>query len=312
MKNKVVIIGSLNIDTIQMIDRLPKQGETISINNQASNFGGKGANQAVAAARQGADVTFIGAVGDDDRGRAFKQLLTDEGITTDYIFTKKQPTGSATIMLEADGHNTIMVFGGANMSLNASDIVQSHDVIAAADVVVAQLEVPIDAVTKGFEIAREFGALTILNPAPITSHLSTKIMVNTDLVIPNETEAAALAHVAPTTDIEALDELTDKLKQLGMSHTIVTLGGDGVYYNVNGETGQLPIFKVKAVDTTAAGDTFIGTIAANISQRMNDLPAIITRSCFASSLTVSRSGAIVSIPKKAEVDAGLQNASIAK
>ncbi|CAM3199287.1 ribokinase [Leuconostoc rapi] len=312
MKNKVVIIGSLNIDTIQMIDRLPKRGETLAVNNQASTFGGKGANQAVAAARQGADVTFIGAVGNDDRGRAFKQLLIDEGIKTDYIFTKNQPTGSATIMLETDGHNTIMVFGGANMALNADDIAQAHTAIAQADVVVAQLEVPPDAVAKAFAIAREVDALTILNPAPVTKHLSTEIMSTTDLLIPNETEAAALADVTPTTDRQALDQLTEKLQRLGMSHTIVTLGGEGVYYNVNNQSGQVPIFKVEAVDTTAAGDTFIGTVAANITKDMSDLPSIIKRSCFASSLTVSRPGALVSIPTKAEVDAGLQENSVAE
>ncbi|ADG40210.1 MULTISPECIES: ribokinase [Leuconostoc] len=312
MKNKVVVIGSLNMDTIQMIDRLPQRGETLAVRNQASTFGGKGANQAVAAARQGADVTFIGAVGNDDRGRAFKQLLVDEGIKTDYIFTKNQPTGSATIMLEDDGHNTIMVFGGANMSLSADDISQARAAIVAADVVVAQLEVPMAAVAKGFEIAREAGVLTILNPAPVTSHLTDEIMLTTDLLIPNETEAAALADVQSTTDSQALEQLTLKLRRLGMAHTIVTLGGDGVYYHVNDQSGQVPIFKVDAVDTTAAGDTFIGTVAANITKEMTDLPTIIKRSCFASSLTVSRRGALVSIPTKAEVDAGLQQYSMVK
>lgn len=307
MTNKVVIIGSLNIDTIQMIERMPQQGETIAVQNQASTFGGKGANQAVAAARQGADVTFIGAVGDDERGRAFKQLLDDEGISTKYIFTKKQPTGSATIMLENDGHNTIMVYGGANMALSVADIHQAKEAIAEADVVVAQLEVPTAVVAEGFAIARKHGALTILNPAPITSHLDDTIILNTDLIIPNETEAAALAGTESTTAPEKLPALVDQLKAKGLHNTIITLGGDGVYYNVHNQHNQLPIFKVKAVDTTAAGDTFIGTVAANISANMTDLDMIVTRSCFASSLTVSRSGAIVSIPNKQEVDAGLAN-----
>ncbi|MBS1007904.1 ribokinase [Leuconostoc suionicum] len=305
MKNKVVVIGSLNIDTIQMIDRLPNQGETITVNNQASTFGGKGANQAVAAARQGADVTMIGAVGDDDRGHAFKQLLSDEGISTDYIFTKSQFTGSATIMLEPDGHNTIMVYGGANMNLTSADVEKARNIIANADVIVAQLEVPTEAIVAGFNIAKENGVLTILNPAPITSNLDSNIISSTDLIIPNETEAAALAHTEPTTKQSSLASLTSKLNKVGFSNVVVTLGSDGVYYQVNDSADILPIFKVNAVDTTAAGDTFIGTFSANIDENLSNLPSVIRRSCLASSIAVSRSGAIASIPNKKDVDAGL-------
>ncbi|QEA59740.1 ribokinase [Leuconostoc koreense] len=305
MKKKVVVIGSLNIDTIQMIDRLPNQGETITVNNQASTFGGKGANQAVAAARQEADVTMIGAVGDDDRGRAFKQLLNDEGISTDYIFTKSQFTGSATIMLEPDGHNTIMVYGGANMNLTSTDVEKAHNIIANADVVVAQFEVPSEAILAGFNIAKKSGVLTILNPAPITSHIDPNIISSTDLIIPNETEAAALAHTEPTTKKSALSVITSKLNKAGFPNVVVTLGSDGVYYHVNELTDIVPIFKVNAVDTTAAGDTFIGTFAANIDRNLSNLPSVIRRSCFASSITVSRSGAIASIPNKRDVDTGL-------
>jgi len=304
--NKVVVIGSLNVDVTSMIERLPKQGETMSVKSQASNFGGKGANQAVAASRQGADLTFIGAVGADERGEAFKQLLNDEGIKTDYIYTKKQPTGSATILLEADGHNTILVHGGANMELTVADVEAARSVLEAADIVVAQLEVPRDAVAAGFKIAKAAGAMTILNPAPVTDHLDTAITDYTDLIVPNETEAAALAGTEPTTEIAELENGVVKLlKKKGLGNVIITLGGDGVYYNVNGESGTLPIFKVNAIDTTAAGDTFIGTVAANITANMDNLAEIIRRSSKASSIAVSRAGAIVSIPTKAEVDASL-------
>lgn len=306
--NKVVVIGSLNVDVTSLVDRLPKQGETMSVKSQASNFGGKGANQAVAASRQGAELTFIGAVGEDERGTAFKQLLNDEGIQTDYIYTKKQPTGSATILLETDGHNTILVHGGANMALTVDDVEAARPALEAADVVVAQLEVPREAVAAGFKIAKAAGAMTILNPAPVTDHLEAAITDYTDLIVPNETEAAALAGTEPTTDVDALESgVVALLAKQGLNNVIITLGGDGVYYRVNGVSGTLPIFKVNAIDTTAAGDTFIGTVAANITMDMTNLADIIRRSSKASSIAVSRAGAIVSIPTKAEVDASLAN-----
>lgn len=291
---KVAVIGSLNIDVALMLDHLPAQGATIAVQDEAENFGGKGANQAVAASRQGAEVTFIGAVGADERGKAFKTLLADEGIDTQYIYTKEQqPTGSATILLEADGHNTIMVHGGANMAL------------MEADVVVAQLEVPSAVVTAGFEIAQAYGATTILNPAPVTATLDTALLAATDVIVPNETEAAALAGDNPTTDVVLLEAtIVERLQSQGVKNLIITLGGDGVYYNVAGQHGTAPIFKVKAIDTTAAGDTFIGTLAANWKTK-GDLQTMVRRSSKASSLAVSRSGAIASIPTKAEVEAGL-------
>ncbi|KRN74519.1 ribokinase family sugar kinase [Weissella kandleri] len=303
---KVVVIGSLNIDVALMLDHLPAQGATIAVQDEAENFGGKGANQAVAASRQGAEVTFIGAVGADERGKAFKTLLADEGIDTQYIYTKEQqPTGSATILLEADGHNTIMVHGGANMALTVDDVQAAKLALMEADVVVAQLEVPSAVVTAGFEIAQAYGATTILNPAPVTATLDTALLAATDVIVPNETEAAALAGDNPTTDVVLLEAtIVERLQSQGVKNLIITLGGDGVYYSVAGQHGTAPIFKVKAIDTTAAGDTFIGTLAANWKTK-GDLQTMVRRSCKASSLAVSRSGAIASIPTKDEVDAGL-------
>lgn len=303
---KVVVIGSLNIDVALMLDHLPAQGATVTVEDEAENFGGKGANQAVAAVRQGAEVTFIGAVGADERGKAFKALLADEGIDTQYIYTKEQqPTGSATILLEADGHNTIMVHGGANMALTVADVQAAAAALMEADVVVAQLEVPSAAVAAGFELAKAHGATTILNPAPVTATLDTALLAATDLIVPNETEAAALAGTNPTTDVALLEAtIVERLQSQGVKNLIITLGGDGVYYNVAEQQGTAPIFKVQAIDTTAAGDTFIGTLAANW-KTTGDIQTMVQRSSKASSLAVSRSGAIASIPMKAEVDAGL-------
>lgn len=304
--NKVVVIGSLNMDIVLALTRLPKRGETLAVKDEFHNFGGKGANQAVAAARQGAQVAFIGAVGNDENGAAFQKLLAEENIDTKHVTVKQNITGSATILLEEDGHNTILVHGGANLALTAADVRAAEDVLAAADVVIAQLEVPAEAVAAGFKIAREHGALTILNPAPVTAQVTPDVLAYTDVIVPNETEAAALIDAEPTTDVATLEKTVyPAFSQQGLENVIVTLGADGVYYHVQNQQGHVPIFEAKVVDTTAAGDTFIGTLAANVTPDLANIDTILQRSSMASAIAVSRHGAIVSIPTKKEVDAAL-------
>lgn len=304
--NKIVVIGSLNIDVIQHIPRLPKQGETLAINNRSTNFGGKGANQAVAAARQGASVSFVGSVGKDFQGENYIDLLNEEKINTKYILPKDQPTGAAYIMLEPDGHNTILVHDGANGEVTAADVRQAEEVFEDADVVVAQLEVPQEAVLAGFELAHKYHAITILNPAPVTDYVDPKILEATDLLIPNETEAAALIKEDSTTDKKQLEEFAGKFdSQLGIKNLIITLGSDGVFIKNDNQIDTLPIFKVKAVDTTAAGDTFIGTTAAYIKKDIKNIKEVALRASKASSIAVTRPGAIPSIPTEAEVTESL-------
>ena len=294
--NNVVVIGSLNIDLVTKIERLPLRGETISIIDQTTNFGGKGANQAVAAARQGANVTFIGATGDDDNGELFNELLKKENINTDYIVKKDKPTGTATILLEANGHNTIL-------DLNKADVEKATKVLRDADVVVAQLEVPKEAVEAAFKIAKVGGAITVLNPAPITHNLGKELINNTDLIIPNETEAAALVNASKSTDLKTIeDTIYQQLRVQGLKNVIITLGDKGVYYNILNEPGFLPIFTVDTVDTTAAGDTFIGTVVASLRHDMLYMRELLLRSSMASSLAVSKAGAISSIPYNKAVD----------
>ncbi|WP_338018322.1 PfkB family carbohydrate kinase [Fructobacillus parabroussonetiae] len=220
MKN-IVVIGSLNVDVLMQIDRLPVEGETLIIQNKSSNFGGKGANQAVAAARQGAAVSFIGAIGSDPEGGSFRALLEHEGINTRFLSVKDGPTGKAYIMLEEDGHNTILVHGGANAALNVQDVEEARGLIEVADVVIAQLEVPRPVIQRGFEIAKATGGMTILNPAPVTERIESAILENTDLLVPNETEAAALLNLPPTTDYHTLkDRLPLYREQLGIHSSL--------------------------------------------------------------------------------------------
>ncbi|MDD9138548.1 ribokinase [Fructobacillus sp. CRL 2054] len=298
----IVVIGSLNVDVLQKIDRLPQQGETLSIEGKSTNFGGKGANQAVAAARQGAIVSFIGAVGSDSEGQTFIQLLEQEGINTRFIQSKKGPTGTAYIMLERDGHNTILVHGGANAELTIEDVNQAKDVIAMADVVVAQLEVPRPVIQRGFELAKESGAMTILNPAPVTQRIESAILGNTDLLVPNETEAAALLNLPPSTNYKTLkDRLPLYQEQLGIHNLIITLGEDGAFFAIGKQIGPVKNFKVDVQDTTAAGDTFIGTIATTIEPDLSNIERTLQRASAASAIAVSRPGAIPSIPTSEEI-----------
>ncbi|MDR0900006.1 MAG: ribokinase [Lactobacillaceae bacterium] len=303
MDKKIVVIGSLNIDIVLNLARLPREGETLSLSGKTINFGGKGANQAVAAKRQGSHVDFIGAVGKDSDGDSFINLFDKEGIGFNSIERKVDvSTGNAYIMLEDDSHNTIMVLGGANMALTVEDVEKHKALIESADVVVAQLEVPQAAIDYGFKIAHENGALTILNPAPVTNKVLPSILKNTDLLVPNETEAAALLNLEPTTEIDKLVERIPLFERLlGVKNFVVTLGDQGAFYNVNGDWNLVKALKVDAIDTTAAGDTFIGTMAAHIQKDLSNIVDVLKMATAASSIVVTRDGAIPAIPRKEEV-----------
>nr|WP_238476939.1 ribokinase [Fructobacillus broussonetiae] len=298
-----MVIGSLNVDVLQQIERLPKEGETLAIHNKSTNFGGKGANQAVAAARQGADLTFVGAVGADSEGKSYRELLEQEGINTSHLLEKDQPTGTAFIMLEDNGHNTILVHGGANMALTAKDVEDADEYFRDADVVIAQLEVPGAAIKRGFELAKIYGALTILNPAPVTENIDPSILANTDLLVPNETEGAALIGLKPTTNQKELERRVSLYQaKLSLTNIIITLGEDGCFYSVNGKVGRLNNAIVNAIDTTGAGDTFIGTIAAHLDPKFENVRETLERATLAAGLVVSRQGAIPAIPTAEEID----------
>lgn len=301
MKN-IVVIGSLNVDVLQKIVRLPKEGETLSIQSKSSNFGGKGANQAVAAARQGAVVSFIGAVGADPEGQTFIQLLENEGINCQFIQSKEGPTGTAYIMLEENGHNTILVHGGANAELSVNDVEKARPIIEGADIVLAQLEVPRSVIAHGFAIAKEAGAMTILNPAPVTQHIEPAILARTDLLVPNETEAAALLNLPASTDYQTLKErLPLYREQLGIQNLIITLGEAGAFFAIGQHVGPVNNFRVKVEDTTAAGDTFIGTIATSIEPDFKNIERTLQKAAAAAAIAVSRPGAIPAIPYQEEI-----------
>ena len=301
MTNKVVIIGSTNVDKILNVDRFVKPGETLHLQNAQKIYGGgKGANQALATARSNAQTTFISKIGTEGDADFMLEDFEQAHMNTDYIMTTDTAqTGQAFITIDANGQNTILVYGGANMELNDTDVNKAADAIAEADYIIAQLEVPVPAIISAFKIARENNVTTILNPAP-ASELSKDLLTLTDIIVPNETEAELLSGIA-VTDHASMHQNAEYFLSLGMKVVIITLGEQGTYYATANSAGLIPSFKVKAIDTTAAGDTFIGALASRLNMTDFNIEESITYANKAASLTVQVEGAQKSIPLEQDV-----------
>ncbi|ANK38733.1 MULTISPECIES: ribokinase [Staphylococcus] len=301
MTNKVVIIGSTNVDKILNVDRFVKPGETLHLQNAQKIYGGgKGANQALATARSNAQTTFISKIGTEGDADFMLEDFEEAHMNTDYIMTTDTAqTGQAFITIDANGQNTILVYGGANMELNDTDVNKAADAIAEADYIIAQLEVPVPAIISAFKIARENNVTTILNPAP-ASELSKDLLTLTDIIVPNETEAELLSGIA-VTDRASMHQNAEYFLSLGMKVVIITLGEQGTYYATANSAGLIPSFKVKAIDTTAAGDTFIGAFASRLNMTDFNIEESITYANKAASLTVQVEGAQKSIPLEQDV-----------
>ncbi|MDK9857300.1 ribokinase [Staphylococcus equorum] len=301
MTNKVVIIGSTNVDKILNVDRFVKPGETLHLQNAQKIYcGGKGANQALATARSNAQTTFISKIGTEGDADFMLEDFEEAHMNTDYIMTTDTAqTGQAFITIDANGQNTILVYGGANMELNDTDVNKAADAIAEADYIIAQLEVPVPAIISAFKIARENNVTTILNPAP-ASELSKDLLTLTDIIVPNEIEAELLSGIA-VTDRASMHQNAEYFLSLGMKVVIITLGEQGTYYATANSAGLIPTFKVKAIDTTAAGDTFIGAFASRLNMTDFNIEESITYANKAASLTVQVEGAQKSIPLEQDV-----------
>ena len=298
---KFAVIGSINTDLVINTDRVPKIGETISGKGFSTNCGGKGANQAIAAAKIGGDVSFIGAVGNDANGDVAIENFKKFGIQTDSVERVKTNTGVAVITV-CNGDNSIILDAGANGEVTKELIDKNMDVIRAADAIIMQLEIPMETVIYAAKRAREEGVKVVLNPAPIVK-LPEELLSNTDVIILNETETEVLTKVYPDTD-ENRKKCMDILTGLGIGQVIITLGGDGSVYNDGDEMVHQNAFKTTVVDTTAAGDTFIGAFCMKMN---GDLKEAVRYATAASSITVSRAGASESIPSKEEVEEKLKS-----
>lgn len=299
--NTITVIGSINLDTTLRVSQMPKPGETLHAKEHFTAGGGKGANQAVAAKRSGADTYFIGAVGNDGAGNVMRDLLEQEAIDTTGVATlDNESTGQAFITVDDSGENSIMIFSGANNKFTPDHVKQSLDTITKSDFIISQFESAMDSTIEAFNITRNHQVKTILNPAPAIHDIPKALLSVTDMIIPNETETEILTGIK-VTDEASLKEAADQLHALGIEAVIITIGSKGAFYDVHGQSGIIPAFKVKAVDTTAAGDTFIGALSSILKPDFSNIEEAITYGNKASSLTVQRFGAQPSIPYKNEL-----------
>lgn len=304
--NKVTVLGSLNVDSILRFKRFPKPGETLPLTGKSVAGGGKGANQAIAAARAGAQTTFIGKVGQDQEGTFMVQQLTESGVDDRFVqHSDAAATGSAFILLDASSENRILIDGGTNQLVTAEDVEQAQSVIADSTFLIAQFETPIAATQRGFELARAAQQKMILNPAPATDAVPAELLAVTDLIVPNETETETLTGVH-ITDEASMVAGAQKLQALGVANVIITVGSKGAFWMRDGEHGFVPAFKVDAVDTTAAGDTFIGALSSVLQPDFSNLAEAVRFANRASSLAVQKLGAQPSIPTQAEIVAADQ------
>lgn len=286
---------------VMRVREFPLPGETIMGGGFMQNQGGKGANQAVACARLGGATAFVGKLGRDALAGLTIDALRSEGMDVSQLTqTDAAPSGTAFIVVNEHGENNIIVNAGANAQLLPSDIDAAQSLIAKASVVLMQLETPIPTLTYAARMAKQNGAMVVLNPAPAPAEaLPTELLQNVDILIPNETETGSLSGVA-VTDEESLHKAINRLQQLGVGRVVVTLGSRGAMTMVDDELIVVPSMKVRAVDTTAAGDTFCGALCVALSQRQ-PLEQAMAFACKAAALTVTRMGAQQSIPRKEEL-----------
>ena len=295
----VVVIGSNMIDLLSHIQRLPKLGETVVGDSFHLGFGGKGANQAVMAAKLGAKVGMITKVGDDVFGVMTRENFDEKGIATDYIYTEEgMSSGVAPIFVDKDGNNLIVIIPGANLALKPSEVEKAGKMIGKAKVVLSQLEINDDAIIAGFRIAREVGAMTLINPAP-AREISPELLNLSDMLIPNETEAALLTGIE-VSGIEGAEEAGKKLINQGARKVLITLGKDGALLCEQGCHAFFPAVNVQAVDTTGAGDAFIGSLVYDLA-RGAELTEAIRFAGVAAALSVTKIGTQTSFPTLGEI-----------
>ncbi|MEU8527286.1 ribokinase [Streptomyces sp. NPDC048629] len=289
----IVVLGSTNMDLVAYVAKAPARGETVTGREFRTVPGGKGANQAVAAARAGADVSMIGAVGADEFGSRLRAALEHSGVDTDLLRTSEGPSGTAHIVVDDEGGNAIVVVPGANATVTSLDH-GDEALIATADALLLQLELPLSAVTAGAVTARGLGVRTVLTPAP-AQPLPDELLAATDLLVPNEHEAATLTGLAdPHAAAEAL------LRKV--PEVVVTLGAAGSLYAARGAKPLVvPAPRVRAVDTTAAGDTFVGALAVALGEG-RPVPQALAWASAAAALSVQRPGASSSMPYRTEID----------
>lgn len=299
MNCKIVVIGSCNTDMVINMERLPLPGETLLGGKFFMNSGGKGANQAVAAARLGGKVIFIAKVGNDPFGIRSIDQYKAEGIATKHVLVDKEhPSGVALILVDSHGENSIAVASGANAHLTPKDIDEAQVAIEESDIVLMQLETPMDTVEHAARMAKQIGKKVILNPAP-AQVLPEALLRCLYMLIANETEAEYISGTQ-ITDMDSVARAADIICDKGVENVVITLGAKGAFVRERGAYHQVQGLKVKAVDATAAGDTFCGALCVALAEGKGITEAVEFAN-HAAAVTVTRMGAQSSLPYRSEV-----------
>ena len=298
---KILVIGSLNMDITLRMERAPEAGETLTADSMVASPGGKGANQAYAAGKLGGDVAMLGAVGQDAYGEELIANLASVDVDVSGIQKIADvSTGTAVIYVEQTGENRIVLVTGANGMVDRAYIDAHMDKIAACDIVILQLEIPLDTVVYAAKKAKGLGKTVIVDPAPAVPDIPKELWAYVDYIKPNETELNII--LTGKADGLPLDEALTQVQQLGVKNVWVTMGGHGVFFrDENGREETIPSVRVKAVDTTAAGDTFLAAAAVSLSKGKTPAEAIAYGNR-AAALAVTRPGAQQSVPTEEEVE----------
>jgi len=297
---KILVVGSINMDLVVRVPHAPNPGETVLGGDFETYQGGKGANQAVAASRMGGEVTMVGRVGNDDFGDTLIQGLVENNIKTTYVIKDSEaPSGVAMIAVASNGENIIVVASGANHKVSVEDVNNTRALMREADILLLQLESPLEIVTAAVELAKAYDVPVILNPAP-AQELSKQLLAQIDYLTPNQPELEML------TGQKDIDASIKKIKKWGVKNLIITLGHNGTRVITAGMDKHFPAFEVTAVDTTAAGDAFNGALAVALAEGKSLVDAV-RLAMAAGALSVTKRGAQPSLPERESVDSFLAN-----
>jgi len=300
LRPKILVIGSNNTDMVVKAPRLPMPGETILGGSFAMHPGGKGANQAIAAKRLGGDVTFISKIGNDLFGMQAMEIYQSEKINTEYIFSDpKSSSGVALISIDSIGENCIIVDSGANKSLSVKDVESAEDVIKCSDIILIQLEIPMETVEFAVSVAYRYGKKVILNPAPVTA-INDNLIKKLYAILPNRIEAEMLCGIK-VKDEKSAHMAALEISKKGVENVVITLGKDGAYVKEKDKCMLIPAAEIETIDTTGAGDVFCGAVSVYLSEGHSLMEAVAYAN-IAGSISVTRIGAQSAIPYRSEVE----------
>jgi len=310
MRKKILVLGNSNLDVILKIPRFHDPGETILATDRVTAFGGKGANQAITAKQLGGDTLLVTKVGNDPYGKSYRQFFIKNGFDQKMILEdKKLPTGMAVIELTPEGENRIIASLGANGSLSQKDLKPLSRYWKGVEVFVTQLEIPLSTVQMGLKMAKEQGALTLLNPSPPVP-LPSNTLSLVDFILPNELEAQRLTGIKWKEDID-IRKIAKRLLEMGPKNVVITLGPKGLFFKNKVEEIRMKAFMVRVIDTTAAGDAFMGALAWGLSQGKS-IREVLKFANAAGALATTKLGAQPSLPQREELDIFLKAAERVK